>query len=76
MDGCAEKNYYRDFRPQAIGKRRGGWSTTKLRLIVARACHLVTWSLTPGHASDARRAQIYRGDVRTTGGRGSGTADG
>ncbi|MGL4190158.1 MAG: IS5 family transposase [Sphaerotilus sulfidivorans] len=37
--------------PQSIGKSRGGW-TTKLHLVAASACDVVTWSLTPGQAAD------------------------
>lgn len=33
--------------PQAIDKSRGGWST-KLHLVAASACDVITWSLTPG----------------------------
>ena len=37
--------------PQAIGKSRGGW-TTKLHLVAAGACDVITWSLTSGQAGD------------------------
>ena len=38
--------------PQAIGKSRGGWST-KLHLVAAGACDVITWSLTAGQHGDA-----------------------
>ena len=38
--------------PDGTGKSRGGW-TTKLHLVAAGACNVVTWSLTPGQAGDA-----------------------
>ncbi|SDY19945.1 hypothetical protein SAMN05421644_13732 [Allochromatium warmingii] len=44
--GCAEKNGL-----QAIVKSQGGWST-KLHLVAASACDVVTWSLTSGQAAD------------------------
>ncbi len=48
--------------PQAIGKSRGGW-TTKIHMVAANARAAITFSLSPGQASDAVEGRTLLGGI-------------
>ncbi|PSH05405.1 MAG: IS5/IS1182 family transposase [Acidobacteria bacterium] len=48
--------------PQAIGKSRGGW-TTKIHMVAANARTAITFALSPGQASDAKKGRELLGGI-------------